>query len=82
MSYADSLQYLNKCLAFLRSREEQEKQMLEEAGGAQLVNSTPDWDVAVTEWRIQNQCHELTRARAKRFIKEWMAAQTSHSRER
>lgn len=69
MGFTDMLPYLNKILDFVKKREEDERQLLIEAGGDDYLNNTPDWDIALTEWRIKHKYHSLTKNRAKSFLK-------------
>ncbi|MCC2254621.1 hypothetical protein LKD70_09350 [Ruminococcus sp. CLA-AA-H200] len=64
MDYANSIQYLNIALEYLRKREEKEAQMLEK-----YMDLYPDWQVDLSEWRLENGYHRLTDARAKKFAK-------------
>lgn len=70
MSYAEALKYLNKLVEHVRDREETEKILLIEAGGKEYVESHPDWDRELCEWRIANQIPILTARYAMKFIKE------------
>ena len=74
LSYAEALPYLNQALAYLRTRAEEEHRLLEQAGLREWLNATPDWDVQVTEWRIDKQVRRLTPHAAERFA----AAQNFH----
>lgn len=69
MSYAEALKYLNKLVERVRDREETEKILLIEAGGKEYVESHPDWDRELCEWRIANQIPILTARHATKFIK-------------
>ena len=69
MSFADTLPYLKKMLSHLEEREKAEKTLIENAGGEEWLSSRPDWDAALCEWKIKNQVHVLTAARAKKFFK-------------
>lgn len=39
-------------------------------GGQKLWKLYSDWQVDVSEWRLKNNYHKLTDARAKKFAKE------------
>ena len=65
MDYANSIEYLNIALEYLREREKKEAEML-----GKYMDFYPDWQVDVSEWRLQKGYHRLTDARAKKFAKE------------
>ncbi len=67
-SFADMLPYLHKMLEYLKEREEAEKDMLFEAGGKTFIEAHSDWDAILCEWKIANNIHNLSPARAKKFI--------------
>jgi len=69
LSYADSLKYLNICLQYLNKRREEEKVAMVEAGLKNWIDEHADWDVLVTEWRIENRIRKLTPFQAKRFAR-------------
>lgn len=62
MDYANSIQYLNMALEYLRKREETEAGLLKK-----YMDLYPDWQVDLSEWRLEHGYHRLTDARAKRF---------------
>lgn len=64
MDYANSIQYLNIALEYLRKREEKEAELLEK-----YMDLYPDWQVDLSEWRLENGYHRLTDTRAKKFAK-------------
>lgn len=64
MDYANSIQYLNIALEYLRKREEKEAELLEK-----YMDLYPDWQVDLSEWRLENRYHRLTDTRAKKFAK-------------
>lgn len=64
MDYANSIQYLNIALEYLRKREEKEAELLEK-----YMDLYPDWQVDLSEWRLENGYHRLTYTRAKKFAK-------------
>ena len=70
MNYADMLPYLNTALTYLRGREKEERNMIENAGGSEWLDRTPDWDAVLCEWKIKNNIHKLTPTRAKRFLSQ------------
>lgn len=63
--YASSIPYLNTALVFLREREKEEAAMLEK-----YMELYPDWQVDLSEWRMEHQYHRLTDKRAKKFATE------------
>ena len=64
MDYSNSIQYLNIALEYLRKREEKEAELLEK-----YMDLYPDWQVDLSEWRLENGYHRLTDTRAKKFAK-------------
>lgn len=65
IDYAASIKYLKQALAFLRKREELEAEML-----TAYMDLYPEWQVDVSEWRLQHGYHKLTLPRAKKFAKK------------
>ena len=65
MDYANSIQYLNIALEYLRKREKEEEKMLEKYMALYL-----EWQMDVSEWRLEHGYHRLTDTRAKRFAKD------------
>ena len=58
IDFAKALEYLNKGLDYLVSREAEEKKMLPD-----------DWPALLSSWRHEKGYHSLTEARAKAFVK-------------
>ncbi len=69
-SFADLLPYFHIIKQELEEKERKEKELIIDAGGNEFIAATDDWDVALCEWKIRNEIHELTPTRAKRFVKE------------
>lgn len=67
VEYADSIRYLNAALEYIRNRETEEAEML-----GKYMELYQDWQVDVSEWRLEHNYHRLTYARAKKFAKEHM----------
>lgn len=65
VAYADSIPYLNAALQYIRIREKEEAAMLE-----QYMELYDDWQVDLSEWRLEHNYHRLTDSRAKKFAKE------------
>ena len=66
VSYADSIPYLNKALEYIREREKDEAELLE-----QYMDLYDDWQVDLSEWRLAHNYHRLTDTRAQKFAKEF-----------
>lgn len=62
LDYSNSLPYLQKALAFLKEREQEEAALLEKH-----MVLYPDWQVDLSEWRLQHGYHRLTNKRAEKF---------------
>lgn len=69
VSYAYSLRYLNKALEFLKQREEEERLLI-----SQYTNLEDEWQVALSEWKLNNNVHDITDYQAKRFAKKYNSA--------
>ena len=65
VDYANSIPYLNKALEYIRKREKEEAVML-----GRYMELYEGWQVDVSEWRLKNNFHRLTDARAGKFAKE------------
>ena len=65
VDYAHSLKYLNVALEYLREREEKEAKLL-----LPYMELYPDWQVDLSEWRMEHGYHSLTPARAKKFAEK------------
>lgn len=66
VSYADSIPYLNKALEYIREREKDEAELLE-----QYIDLYDDWQVDLSEWRLAHNYHRLTDTRAQKFAREF-----------
>lgn len=62
--YADSIPYLNTALQYIRGREKEEAALLQK-----YMKLYDGWQVELSEWRLKNNYHRLTDARAKKFAK-------------
>lgn len=65
VDYGNSIPYLNKALEYIRKREKEEAAML-----GRYMELYEGWQVDVSEWRLKNNYHRLTDARAGKFAKE------------
>lgn len=65
VDYANSIPYLNKALEYIRKREKEEAVMI-----GRYMELYEEWQVDVSEWRLKNNYHRLTDARAGKFAKE------------
>lgn len=66
VDYATSIKYLNTALEYLREREKEEAELLEK-----YMKLPDEWQVALSEWKIDNNIHKLTDTRAKKFAREY-----------
>lgn len=64
IDYAGALPYLNKILVYLKKREESEAELL-----SPYMELYPDWQVDLSEWKMEKEYHRLTEHRAKLFAK-------------
>lgn len=62
VDYAQALKYLNKALSYLDEREKEEAALL-----STYMELYEDWQVDLSEWKLENDIHVLTDTRAKRF---------------
>ena len=65
VDYANSIPYLNKALEYIRKREKEEAVMI-----GRYMELYEGWQVDVSEWRLKNNYHRLTDARAGKYAKE------------
>lgn len=66
VEYADSIRYLNAALDYIREREKDEAELLE-----QYMDLYNDWQVDLSEWRLAHNYHRLTDTRAQKFAREF-----------
>lgn len=76
ISYAEALKTLKNAEAFLKSREETEKAVLEKHGLAEWIAANPDWPAILTDWRIEKKIRRLTDSKAVLFSKELHGQET------
>lgn len=74
VSYAYAMRYLNTALEYLRNREKQEKELI-----MKYSYLLPEWEVALSEWKLKNNVHSITDYQAKRFAKYYTASQNEVS---
>lgn len=67
VDFAHFSKYLNIALEYLKKREQDEYEMIEEATGVTPWN---EWQVDLSEWKIKNNIHALTPTRAKKFVRD------------
>ena len=73
MDYANSISYLNVALSYLKEREKEEAELLKP-----YMELYPDWQVDLSEWKMEKQYHRLTDRRAKAFAKEMRERKKIH----
>ena len=64
VSYAYAMRYLNKALEYLREREKTEAALL-----SKYMELPEEWEVYLSEWKLEKNVHEITDYQAKRFAK-------------
>lgn len=69
VNYAYAVRYLNKALEHVREREKNERENI--LGYYPNIDSVADWQVFLSEWKLENEVREITPYQAKRFVK-WM----------
>ena len=70
VTYSYAIRYLKTALDYVRSREEQEKALIDAVDPA--ICTTPDWQVALSEWKISAGVRKITEYQARRFAKHFM----------
>ena len=66
VSYAYSMRYLNKALKYIREREKEECRLL-----SQYMELPKEWQVSLSEWKMEKNVYTITDYQAKRFAKYW-----------
>lgn len=66
LDYAYLIPYFKKALEYIREREQQEAELIEQY--VQLKNF-PEWQILLSHWKIAKKVHKLTDYQAKRFAK-------------
>lgn len=66
-SYAETIRYLNKALAFVKEREQKEQALI--ALHCPSVIEDPEWPVKLSTWKLDNNVRTITEYQAKRFAK-------------
>ena len=69
------MRYLNIALEYLRNREKQEKALI-----MKYSYLLPEWEVALSEWKLVHNVHSITDYQAKRFAKYYIASQNEVSK--
>ena len=64
VSYAYAMRYLNKALEYLKEREKTEAALL-----SKYMELPEEWEVSLSEWKLEKNVHEITDYQAKRFAK-------------
>lgn len=67
VNYAYAIRYLKKALDYVRKRELLEKALLDAIDPN--ICSTPEWQVMLSEWKLEKRIRKLTPYQAKRFAK-------------
>lgn len=69
VDYAYAIRYLKTALDFIRSREANEKTLLDAVDPSICKDS--DWPLKLSEWKMKMGVRNITEFQAKRFAKEW-----------
>lgn len=69
VTYSYAIRYLKTALDFIRKREEKEKELLDAVSLS--ITGTPDWQVALSEWKLTNNVRQITEYQARRFAKHF-----------
>lgn len=64
VSYAYSVRYLNKALEHIREREKKESALI-----SKYIKLPNEWQIVLSEWKIDKNVHEVTDYQAKRFAR-------------
>ena len=68
VSYAYSVRYLNKALELVKKREMEERKLI-----GQFIKLPNEWQVLLSEWKLEKNVHTITEYQAKRFAKYCMS---------
>lgn len=68
VNFSYMLPYLNHALEYLREREAREAEIINAFTSAS-IETVPEWQVKLSEWKLENNVHEITEYQAKRFAK-------------
>lgn len=73
VDYAYTIKYLNRILNYLKQREILELNELTniDLNFFKLKKEGEEWEILLSEWKLEKNVHELTRYQAKRFI-NWL----------
>ena len=66
LDYATSIKYLNRVLEYLNKREETEAALI-----SKYMELPNEWQVVLSEWKLENDVHTLTDTKAKKFAREY-----------
>lgn len=71
INYAYVIRYLKTALDYVRKREAHDKELLDAVDSR--VCQTPEWQLALSEWKLEKHVREITPYQAKRFAKSILA---------
>ena len=64
INFSSLLPYLNTAMEYLKKREEKEEELIKT-----FTSLRNNWQVALTEWKLEHNVHEITEYQAKRFAR-------------
>ncbi|MGF7011977.1 hypothetical protein M2146_002531 [Lachnospiraceae bacterium PF1-22] len=64
VNYAYAIRYLNTILQYLREREREENRLIEK-----YTTLPEEWQIKLSEWKLEKNVHKMTDYQAKRFSK-------------
>lgn len=65
-NFSSFLPYLNKSMEFLKERELKEEELI-----SKYTELDVNWQIALTDWKLEHNVHEITDYQAKRFAKSY-----------
>ena len=74
VNYAYAIRYLKTALDFIRKREVKERNLLDSIDPA--VCQVNDWQVTLSEWKLENKVRQMTEFQARRFAKNMLENQS------
>lgn len=75
VNYAFAIRYLKTALDFVRKREAKEKELIDAVDPS--VTASPEWQVALSNWKLDFNVRQITAYQAKRFVRHFLELSNS-----